>query len=256
MVTTMKATNDKRELLRHYALLSDQARKRVRVLGGLFGSIDLLQTLLRLFWDLNTRLEQIDEQQNALASELDKVPESEPVWPDLATTELVAATLALGAVLKTIDERGLTSQALERLYNALFALACDSSPPGMLTPTERTSRPADAPAVQAAKGMLAAALHVRQKVHGESRKVAAEWVVQHTPKELIFRISRKPISWRTVIEWLDRFGGKHAAPGSGRDAFIHWSEIFGRWSANRSFTGSLLNPVAMKHARDLPALAA
>jgi hypothetical protein len=225
----------------------------MRVLGGLYLSMDLLQTLLRLFWDLNTKLEQ--EQQNAIASELDKICKAEPVWPDHATTELVAAALALGEVLKTIGERCLTSQALERLHNALLALASDSSPPGMLTPTERTNRPADAPAVQAAKGMLAAALHVRQKMNGESRKVAAEWVIQHTPKELIFRISRKPISWRTVIEWLDRFGGKHGAPGSGRDAFVYWSETFG-WSVRAPFTGNDLNGVAMKHARGLPALAA
>jgi hypothetical protein len=217
--------------------------------------MDLLDELLTLFWDLNTRLEQIDKEQEVVASEINKDPKADPVWPDVATTELFAATQALAEVLKTIDERGLASQALERLHNSLLALACDSSPPGMLTPTERDSRPVDAPAVQIEKGMLAAAMHVHQKASGASRNEAADWVVQHTSPELLRRLSRKPITSRTVIEWLDRFGGKHATDGFGRDAFLSWNTIFEKWSAQKPITGSFLTALTGKHARRLPELA-
>ena len=111
-VSTAIMTRDKRELLEHYELLGDQKRQLLRNLGGLFCSIDLLQTLLRLFWDLNPRLEQLDEEHNAWVSEIDKLPEGETVWPDVATSELIVATLALGEVLKTIGERALASQAI------------------------------------------------------------------------------------------------------------------------------------------------
>jgi hypothetical protein len=245
-------TNELRELLSDYRHLNDDDLHRMRDVGGLWGSIKLLQTLLGLFWDLGTRLEQIDNEQKAIASQIGKDPE----YPDIATSELLAATRALEEVLKTLGERGIASDALERLHNALIALAYDSSPPGMLTPTEQTSRPLDAPAVQAAKGMLAAALHMRQKVSGTSRKEAAVWVVKHTLPELIHRISRKPITSRTVIEWLDRFGGKHATPGPGRDAFLAWSETFAAWNGRTPFTGHHVTIVTRKHARGLPALAA
>ena len=56
----------------------------------------------------------------------------------------------------------------------------DSSPPGMLMPTQRTNRPIDSPATQIAKGMLAAAAHVRQKSKGVSRTEAASWVLRTT----------------------------------------------------------------------------
>ena len=255
-VSTMITTREKRELLRHYELLSDQERERMRNHGGLLGSIDLLQTLLRLFWDLKTRLEQLDEEHNPLVSEINKLPKCETVWPDVATSELMVATLALEEVLKTIGERGLASQALERLHNALLALVHDAASPGMLTPTEQTSRPVDAPAVQAAKGMLAAALHVQQKMRSASRNEAAGWVVKHASPELMRRLSRKPITSRTVIEWLDRFGGKHATGGFGRDAFLSWSKIFERWSARKPITGQELKAVTETHSRGLPELAA
>ena len=102
-VSTAITTRDKRELLEHYELLGDQKRQLLRT-GGLFCSLDLLQTLLRLFWDLNTRLEQLDEEHNAWVSEIDKLPKGETVWPDVATSELMVATLALEEVLKTIGE--------------------------------------------------------------------------------------------------------------------------------------------------------
>jgi hypothetical protein len=253
----MKLTDDQRELLRGYEVLSVRDREQMQVFGGLPRSIWLLRELLGLFWDLGSRLEQIDKEQQSVASQIDQHSEAiDPLCPDIATSELLAATVALEEVLRTLDKRGVNSDALERLHRGLIALANDSSPPGMLTPTESPSRPLDPPTIQAEKGMLAAALHVRQKVSGESRKEAAAWVVQHTSPELIRRLSRKPITSRTVIEWLDRFGGKHGAAGSGRDAFLFWSETFGRWNARVPFTGNDLIAVTKSHAMHLPALAA
>ena len=84
--------------------------------------------------------------------------------------------------------------------------------------------------------MLAAALHVRQAVSDDSRMEAAAWVVKHTSRDLIDRLSRKPVTPRVVIEWLDRFGGQCGTPGFGREGFIFWKEGF----TKRPFTAEEL----------------
>jgi hypothetical protein len=93
----MKLTKELRELLRDYQLLDRGALHRMRVVGGLWGSMRRLQELSGLFWDLNSRLDEIDKQQEAIASEIDKDPDSvDPLCPDIPTSELLAAELALG----------------------------------------------------------------------------------------------------------------------------------------------------------------
>jgi hypothetical protein len=227
----MKSTKELPEFLGDYQLLDRGALHRMRIVGGLRGSMGLLQELLELFWDLNSRLDEIDKQQEAIASEIDKDPESvDPLCADIPTSELFAAELALGEVLKTIDKRGAQSVALNRLHHALTGLIHGASPAAMLTPTETAGRPLDAPTIQFARGMLAAALHVRQRVSGESRIEAAAWVVKHTSRDLIRRLSRKPITPRAVIEWLDNFGGEFGTPGFGRDGFTFWKKNFIKWS--------------------------
>src|SRR5262245_27649010 len=191
----MELTDDQRELLRNYEVLSLRDRKQMRVLGGLSCSIRLLQELLSLFWDLNRRLDEIDEHQAALALEIEKHPERvDARGADLPTNELEAAKTALEEVLAMIGNRGARSIALNRLHQALFGLIHGASPAAMLTAAETAGRPVDCPMVQYAKGMLADALHVRQKLSGESRAAAAAWVVKHTSPELSRRLSRKPIT--------------------------------------------------------------
>lgn len=254
----MKLTQELRELIRDYQLLDRQALHRMQVLGGLRGSINLLQELLSLFWDLNRRLDEIDEHQAALALEIEKHPEAvDARGADLPTNELGAAETALEEVLAMIGSRGARSIALNRLHHALFGLIHGASPAAMLTAAETDGRPVDCPTVQYAKGMLGAALHVRQKMSGESRAAAAAWVVKHTSRELSRRLSRKPITSRVVIEWLDRFGGEHGSLGDGRAGFVYWEKGFTKWSAGPVFTPEEdLRAVSGHYARYLPSLAA
>lgn len=249
----MELTDDQRELLRDYEVLSVRDRKQMRVLGGLPYSIWLLQELLSLFWDLNRRLDEIDEHQAALALEIEKHPEEvDARGADLPTNELEAAEEALQEVLAMIGSRGARSIALNRLHNALLGLIDGASPAAMLTAAKTGGRPLDSPTVQYAKGMLAAALHVRQKMSGESRAAAAAWVVKHTSRELSRRLSRKPITSRAVIEWLDRFGGEHGSSGDGRASFVYWETEWG----GRPFTPDDLRAVSGYWAPYLPTLAA
>ena len=123
-------------------------------------------------------------------------------------------------------------------------------------PTERTSRPVDSPATQMAKGMLAAAAQVRQKTKGVSRKEAASWVLRYTSPQLLRCISRKPIKERTVIEWIDRYSGKHISPGFAENAFSNWSRSFAASSSFSEFSGASLKNLTKNYARRLPVLLA
>jgi|SRR6476646_865531 hypothetical protein len=249
----MKLTQELRELIRDFQLLDHHALNRMQALGGLRGSINLLQELLSLFSDLNRRLDEIDEEHAKIALEIEKHPEEvDARGADLPTNELEAAEEALQEVLVMIGSRGARSIALNRLHNALLGLIDGASPAAMLTAAETGGRPLDSPTVQYAKGMLAAALHVRQKMSGESRAAAAAWVVKHTSRELSRRLSRKPITPRAVIEWLDRFGGEHASPGDGRTSFVYWEIEWG----GRPFTPENLRAVSGYWAPYLPTLAA
>ena len=252
----MKLTAEMRAFLRERELLPRRLRKRLDR-DGLFHTADLLDELLILFWDLNTKLERIDSEQETVLGDLQKGSESvRSTCPDVATAELFAAVLALEEVFSTLERRAVASNALERLHKALLGLVHDSSPSGMLMPTQRTHRPVDSPATQIAKGMLAAAVHVRQKTAGATRTQAASWVLRHTSPELLRCISRKPIKQRTMIEWVDRYSGKHAAPGFAESAFRSWTSNFAAWSSTSRFNGDLLRHVTKNQARRLPVLAA
>jgi len=176
----MRITGDMRKLLGQYELLGGRFRERFE-LWGLLGTMDILDELLTLFDDLRTTLERIDAEQEEFAAELQRDSEiMESNFPDQATIELFSAIRVLEEVFKTLERRAVSSNALERLHKALLALVHDSSPPGMLMPTQRTNGPIDSPATQIAKGMLAAAAHVRQKSKGVSRTEAASWVLRTT----------------------------------------------------------------------------
>jgi hypothetical protein len=55
------------------------------------------------------------------------------------------------------------------------------------------------------------------------RQDAAAWVARNIPAELASRLSSKPITIRAVLEWVDRYGGKHPPDDPGGQAFRVWS---------------------------------
>ena len=73
-----------RKLVRDYRLLAPKDRHFIETGGGLFGSIRLLRELLELFWELNRRLDEIDEQQSTLALRITSDPEEvDPSCPEI-----------------------------------------------------------------------------------------------------------------------------------------------------------------------------
>jgi hypothetical protein len=147
--------------------------------------------------------------------------------------DLVAAVLAVDAVVDFLQfsptkslgtaDRHKRFKILDELRQALRDLSEGGAPAPMLRPQSKGSgRRADVSPVLALKGVLAGLMQ-RQQRAGMSRHQAAKWIVDNMSPKLASRISRKPITARTVEEWLDRFGGKSAEPNAARKAYLVWS---------------------------------
>lgn len=243
----MKLNANQRKLLKEHEDLSGSF-KGYFDRWGLNGCLLLLDELLNQSWDLNNRLEKIDADHQAYIAQCEKRSDIEGACPDRAAAELISAIQALNEVTKM--KRTITSDALERLRTALLCIVHDSSPPGMLMPTERSNRPFDSPAVQMAKGLLAAAAYAQHKSAGISRKQAASWVLRHTAPEFLRCISRKPIKERTVMEWIDRYSCKLISPRFGEAEFSGWTRHF----AVSNITGDGLKGLTKNYALRLPVL--
>jgi hypothetical protein len=145
-----------------------------------------------------------------------------------------AACTAVDAVIRfltfspsktvTTEERLTRLKILKELRKALNDLGEGGAPAPMLRPMRKSQgRRADVSSVLAIKGALAGLMHCKQR-DGMTRHEAAKWIATNMSPKLAACISRKPITARTVEEWLDRFGGKHATPDAARKAFLTWSK--------------------------------
>jgi hypothetical protein len=99
----------------------------------------------------------------------------------------------------------------------------------------------------AIKGALAGMMRTLQDV-GTLRDAAANLIARNLSPELTARISRKPITARTVEEWADRFGGDYAEENSGRRAYRTWS----RGSLGRPLNGQKIREITERMAKTLP----
>ena len=112
---SIEATEEMRELLADYQRLSPKDLQQMRAVGGLWGSITLLREVLGLFWKLRSSLDELDKEQEALASVIEKDPEAvDPRLPDIATSELLVATFALDMTLEMLRERCVESYVNRR----------------------------------------------------------------------------------------------------------------------------------------------
>ena len=93
----------------------------------------------------------------------------------------------------------------------------------MLWPLTIRGRRPDVSLVLGLKGILAGLMERKQR-EGMTREEAARWIADNTPPKLAARISRKPITARSVEEWRDRFGGKHGPQDTARKAYLVWSQ--------------------------------
>jgi hypothetical protein len=142
----------------------------------------------------------------------------------LGMVDLFACAMAMKAVKKFLLMR-VVSRNLQMLIDGLVEIAMGTPPAAMFHPRDHSKgRRADSLFVMRAKGAVAAEMHVLQST-GMSRQEAAEWIVRHISPNLAARISRKPLTARTVEEWLDRFGGSYAEYNEGRLKYLFISSL-------------------------------
>jgi hypothetical protein len=140
-----------------------------------------------------------------------------------AVADRDAAQLALTDVVAFFLDHGIESEPLVRLLSELAALSAGSSPAPMLAPAVTSHRRPDAPAIEGIKGRLAAIMEFRQQA-GLTRKAAAKWVAGSVPPKMRHRLGS--VTPATVDSWLVKWGGERgAAPGSGREGYLHMRNI-------------------------------
>jgi hypothetical protein len=192
--------------------LRNQLEKR-----GLEDSLDLLTRLEEIIETIKDELAQIDDEHKAEVKR-------DPTTTD--SIDLAAAVLALKVVREGLSELLIESHSINRLFSGLYDLHSGASPAGMFLALESNSRRPDSTNVQHAKGVVAAIVQAKQKVGKLSRQKAAKWTLNNLSESLRERISVRPITERTLIEWLDRYGGKSGEHDAGRHAFLEYSRIF------------------------------
>ena len=134
-----------------------------------------------------------------------------------------AAQLALTDVVAFFLDHGIQSEPLVRLLSELAALSAGSSPAPMLAPAVTPHRRPDAPAIEGIKGRLAAIMEFRQQA-GLTRREAAKWAAGSVPPKMRHRLGS--VTPATVGSWLVKWGGERgAAPGSGREGYLHMRSI-------------------------------
>jgi len=205
---------------------------------GLEGSLDVLTRLEETLKEIEDELVRIDDEHQANVKR-------NPAATD--SIDLAAAALALKVVRNGLSELGIESHSLHRLFSGLQDLHGGASPAGMFLALASNSRRPDAGNVQVAKGVVAAIIQAKQKVGKLSRQEAAKWTLKNLSASLRERISAKPITERTLIEWLDRYRGKSGESDPGRHAFLEYSRLFLNWpDIKKDDCASLTNGLAKK----------
>jgi hypothetical protein len=209
---------------------------------GLDGSLDVLTKFEEVLRKIENELVGIDDEHRADVKR-------NPAATD--SVDLAAAALALMVVRDGLVELGIESHSLNRLFAGLQDLHGGASPAGMFLALESNSRRTDAGNMQFAKGVVAAIVQAKQKVGKLGRQEAAKWTLRYLSTSLRERISIKPITERTLIEWLDRYGGNSGERSPGRKAFLAYSGRFLTWpDIRKDDCSSLTN----KLAKTLPTL--
>jgi hypothetical protein len=214
----------------------DRLQKRLEALARRLPARDA--SLLKLVVEQLEHLEDLQGDLEDLADEfanidraLSKITEGSPDEANVA--ELFSATRALEAVSDFLLIRA-QSEAIRRLQVALWQLILGGPLPAMFEPEGVSGRRPDTETMQWVKGALAGFMHFQQTTGGLSRKEAAKWIADNISPKLARRISSRPISGRTVEEWLDRYGGKHPPDDPGGKAFKVWSSRSATWPLTKT----------------------
>ena len=205
-------------------LLKEVPHNRVRTIKEAIDLLDYLELLHDVFDDLWNSL--ADNRARHL-EDLARFPDEKP------NCDLVAAIVALNAAVTFLRYCPKSAIAGRRPYSylkisedlsrALSDLSEGGAPAPMLRPLTIKGRRPDVSLVLGLKGILAGLMERKQR-EGMTRQEAARWIADNTPPKLAARISRKPITARSVEEWRDRFGGKHAPQDTARKAYLVWSQ--------------------------------
>ncbi len=139
---------------------------------------------------------------------------------DGENVELVLSIHALTVVSRFLRYRA-PSRVVDLLKAGLSQVFEGASPP-MFRGRKDSGRPSEVSVIHQVKGVLAGLMQVKQK-SGMQRATAATWVARNIAPELASRLSVKQITSRAVLEWLDRYGGKHPPDDPGGKAFKVWS---------------------------------
>jgi hypothetical protein len=138
--------------------------------------------------------------------------------------ELVAGAISVNVVRSFLLSLLHRSRSLDLLEKALTDLLESGIVPAMLYPLEHFAhRPPDPNSIVAYKGAIAGMMHAQLRA-GMSRKEAAEFLARNVAPRLAGQLSRKPLTARMIVEWLDRYGGKSGEEGVGRKFYKTWSQ--------------------------------
>jgi hypothetical protein len=156
-------------------------------------ALEAIEDFRKVTEDLNSLGKQLFEIEDIYESDTANFPEH------VDKIDLAACILAMKAVSEFLHLR-VYSRVLDKLRDGLFEISIGAPPAAMFHPVNYSKgRRADSPLIMGAKGAVAAIMHIQQCT-GMSRKEAAEWIVRHISPALASRISRKPLTARTVEE--------------------------------------------------------
>jgi hypothetical protein len=144
----------------------------------------------------------------------------------IGAIERVLAIHALSGVIRFLELRS-PSEMLRLLLKALDDVDSGGHPGMFVSESKLRKRPADIAVGQQIKGVLAGLARVKRE-EGMSRDDAASWIARNIAPEMQRKLSKKPITGRTVREWLDRYGGRHPPDDPGGKAFTVWSRPWGK----------------------------
>ncbi len=147
--------------------------------------------------------------------------------------ERVCAVYALFGIQQFIAGRA-PSEVLGVLSNSLNEIESGTRP-AMFEPDSRPrKRPNDSVMLQQVKGALAGSARLKQS-EGMPREGAVNWIARNIAPELQRKISKKPLTGRTIREWLERYGGRRPPDNPGGKAFEVWSRACGSELTNAKF---------------------
>jgi hypothetical protein len=188
------------------AAILEAAISELKYLSSLRGDLDILE-------------HDLDE-----ADKLHEAPELIDDPNARGKIELVAGAISVNVVRSFLLCLLHRSRSLDLLEKALIDLTDSGIVPSMFYPLRNfDSRPPDPNSIVAFKGALAGMMHVQQRA-GMSRKEAAEFLARNVAPRLAAQLSRKPLTARMIVEWLDRYGGKSGEEGVGRKFYKSWSQ--------------------------------